>query len=458
MNKIITIIVLLSAFGCNALFAKNKGAVITNASLKKEHANIRVSFDINIDRLSSDYMLVITPSLIAVQHSKAMEPYILTGRRKRIIDERAGHDTGSYIHTSKHNDSYHYSAAIPYEKWMQNVTLNINQKIEGCCDMVNLASADVLNNMLVPYEIIPYYDRNPAPVMPAERIEKDLDQFPFVYPMSIYADRYDMLKMDSRSANSTTVFFRVNGANIEPSFRNNAAALSLVIKALDIIENTPGLKLGKIMIAGFSSPEGPLDANTKLSGARMNALKNYLEKRKNYDNYLFELFNGGEDWEGLRYLVEKSDMKYRNEVLDIIDNVPLLNGREKKLMELGGGEPYKYMLKNFFSDLRNAGYIQVYYDETGAIDAKAAEENARMDILNRATDLINRKDYLSAISLLEQINTDPRAFNLIGVCYMMTDEYEKAEVMFKKAIQAGDNFASKNMSEIEKARGDKIYY
>ncbi|WP_298649057.1 hypothetical protein [uncultured Proteiniphilum sp.] len=452
MNKIITIIVLLSAFGCNALFAKNKGAVITNASLKKEQAHIRISFDINMDKLSPDYMLVITPSLIAGQHSKAMEPYVLTGRRRRIMDERAGNDTGSYARASKRNGDYHYSAAIPYEKWMQNVTLRINQQIEGCCDMENLASADVLSNMLVPYEIVPHYDRDPLPVMPVERIEKELDQFSFVYPMSIYADRHDMLKMESRSANSATVFFRVNRVDIEPSFRNNSAALDLVTRALDVIESTPGLKLGKVMIAGFSSPEGTLEVNTKLSGARMNALKNYLEKRKNYDNYLFDLFNGGEDWEGLRYFVEKSDMKYRNEVLDIIDNIQLLNGREKKLMELGGGEPYKYMLKNFFPDLRNAGYIQIYYDETGEINAKIAAENASIDILNKATDLINRKDYPSAMSLLEQINNDPRAFNLIGICHMMTDEYDKAEGMFKKAIQAGDNFAPKNMSEIEKAR------
>ena len=65
-------------------------------------------------------------------------------------------------------------------------------------------------------------------------------------------------------------------------------------------------------------------------------------------------------------MVAKSDMAYRDRILSIIDNVPESGygglSRQAELMRLGGGEPYRYMLNNFFPELRNATYIKVYYE------------------------------------------------------------------------------------------------
>ncbi len=444
--------VLLSAIGSNVLFAKEKGAVITNATLRKEQGNIRVSFDMQIDKLRSDYMLVVTPRLVAGTRSVIMEPRVVAGRRKQIMEERAGNDKDSYIRASKRHGSYHYSAVIPYEEWMHDVTLNIRQEMEGCCDREELASTDVLTRMLMPHAITPHYEREPAQVPPVENRAKELEQFLFVHPKSTYASRYDMLHMENRSANNTTIFFKQSGTGIDPSFRDNYAVLQRVVKALEIIEKNPDLTLDKIMIAGFSSPEGTLEINTRISESRMNTLRDYLVKRKNYGSDIFELHNGKEDWDGLRYFVEKSDMKYREEVLRIIRDVPVLNGREKQLMDLAGGEPYRYMLTHFFPELRNAGYIQVYYDETATANAAVTEENAKLDILNKAVDKINCKEYFAAISLLDRVDNDPRALNLKGVCLMMQQKYDEAEALFKKAMATGDHFAAENMRELEKAR------
>ena len=54
-------------------------------------------------------------------------------------------------------------------------------------------------------------------------------------------------------------------------------------------------------------------------------------------------------------------MNYRDEVLFLIDQTGVFEGREKKLMDLGGGEPYAYMLKEFFPGLRRVE-ITVSYD------------------------------------------------------------------------------------------------
>ncbi len=50
--------------------------------------------------------------------------------------------------------------------------------------------------------------------------------------------------------------------------------------------------------------------------------------------------------------VGRSDMKAKDEVLDIIDTYDIFDGREKLLMDLRGGDPYRYMLEHIFPPLR----------------------------------------------------------------------------------------------------------
>lgn len=71
--------------------------------------------------------------------------------------------------------------------------------------------------------------------------------------------------------------------------------------------------------------------------------------------------NGDEGWEELRYKVEHSDMEYRKEVLDIMDSVPIMKGREERLQRLKRGVPYRFLKEHFFPQLRRTGYIKVYY-------------------------------------------------------------------------------------------------
>lgn len=55
------------------------------------------------------------------------------------------------------------------------------------------------------------------------------------------------------------------------------------------------------------------------------------------------------------------DMDYKDEVLEIIKNTSVEEGRETKLMRLRGGVPYRYLLKNIFPGLRVA-ICKVNYD------------------------------------------------------------------------------------------------
>jgi hypothetical protein len=79
-----------------------------------------------------------------------------------------------------------------------------------------------------------------------------------------------------------------------------------------------------------------------------------------------KVYGAGEDWDGLRDLVAASSMPGRDEVLRIIDTVPVWDaanrrGRESELMRLDGGDVYRDMVKILFPELREATFIIVYY-------------------------------------------------------------------------------------------------
>lgn len=90
--------------------------------------------------------------------------------------------------------------------------------------------------------------------------------------------------------------------------------------------------------------------NTALAQKRAESFKNYLQHNLDMpqDDKLFELYNGREDWDGLRRLVAASDMEYRQEALDIIDSYTIeQEERKTKLKQLAGGKPYAYMAGEF---------------------------------------------------------------------------------------------------------------
>ena len=72
----------------------------------------------------------------------------------------------------------------------------------------------------------------------------------------------------------------------------------------------------------------------------------------------FEVVAGGENWNELRVMVEKSNIKEKDRVLDILDHTPEGVDPEIALKKLPGGT-YRYMLTNFYPKLRSASSVQL---------------------------------------------------------------------------------------------------
>ena len=179
----------------------------------------------------------------------------------------------------------------------------------------------------------------------------------------------EMYEADKQTANyycdpnALRVFFRQGCAEIDTAFKDNTATLNRLSRVLRVMTQDSAVHITRLVIVGYASIEGTLQYNIYLAGKRANTLREYTIARGVPESNV-EIINMGEGWDELRDMVARQDnVPYREEILRIIDTVPVLKGREKQLMELRRGVPYRWMLEHLFPNQRNAGYVKIYFED-----------------------------------------------------------------------------------------------
>lgn len=151
-------------------------------------------------------------------------------------------------------------------------------------------------------------------------------------------------------------------AKVSVEFGNNAEELDKLDQFIRQVFKDSLIYVSSVQLCGFCSIEGSYKANDRLAQNRVEGFKSYLDGQYSLSSrYPVDVSWVAEDWDELYKVVSESDMDYRQEVLSLIDHVGVFEGREKQLMELAGGGPYKYMLQEFFPALRRVE-IKVNYD------------------------------------------------------------------------------------------------
>jgi hypothetical protein len=159
------------------------------------------------------------------------------------------------------------------------------------------------------------------------------------------------------------VRYHLDNMILYEDYSQNREHLASILNALDMILSSDSIKVARVDVEGYASPEGPLDHNKDLGQGRADALKAYiLEKEPRLTADQIQATSGGEDWYGLRCLVVESDMVGKDQVLNIIDNVPEAQ-RKAKLKALNGGRTYRSIWDVLYPQLRSACYIDVWYDK-----------------------------------------------------------------------------------------------
>lgn len=213
------------------------------------------------------------------------------------------------------NDTLRYLYAIPYEPWMADARLDIRSEECGCgetvfMNMQTVTDKVVLERLLTPYVAVPHLT--------------------YVEPVTE--------KVKNREIQVECFLdFEVNKVDIRPEYMNNPVELTKIHTAIDDLKSDKSIEVQRLEIIGYASPEGTLAVNKRLSEGRAMALRRYLTARYDFPRNLYHIVFGGENWEGLVKALHTIDMDYKDEVLEIIKNTSVEEGRETKLMRLHGG-------------------------------------------------------------------------------------------------------------------------
>ena len=374
----------------------------------------------------------------------------------------------------RHRDSsVTYRYTLPFQSWIKSSWLEGRVDLVGCgntlrqLDKGRLADSVTLEIQVEPYTITPHLAYMVAEVEQVKRRE---------------------------IANESFLDFAVGKTDIRPEFGNNPAELAKVRRMIEQVRSEQGGTITGIDITGYASPEGSLASNQRLSEGRALSLLNYLRNRySELPRELYHIYFGGEDWDGLVKLVKASDMPDKEPVLAIIEHVGILEGRERRLMDLYGGVPYRYMLREMFPSLRRVlcrvNYAVKNFDVEEAKEViKTRPQNLSLNEMytvantyepgtqefndifetavrlypndptaqvNAAVAALGRGDTVSAARYLGKVNAKmriPEYDNAKGVLEMLRGEYDRAESYLQAASDAGVEAAARNLEELARKR------
>lgn len=339
------------------------------------------------DSVSLRFNLLIAPGITKANDELALTPILIDIRGNQSFTFPAIRVNGKIrekmarrrkvLHSSEAEENFIYTVdnrqwntitcstpMLANQLWVWQAKLLLRRQLRSCCmekelDMVELFAwsrtdeytivKPEIENKVETQEILPY--KCVTEVL--AETEK------FVEPIENYSASKRLLAGEQEGAQ--IVYFKLAKAEIDDNYLDNERVLEHIIDVMRRISEDTEVEIARVVLLGLSSPEGAFDFNKRLSGKRAESLRQYITDRIALPDSCFVLVNGDEGWEELRYKVEHSDLEYRKDILNIIDSVPIMKGREGQLQRLKGGVPYRYLEEHFFPQLRRAGYIKVYY-------------------------------------------------------------------------------------------------
>ena len=417
---------------------------IDDASVHRAGDSVRVDFKMTIPSrtVGSDYVQRFTPVIKNGSDSVALDEIEIVGKRMQKLRRREEVLTGKKYEVTPYQavngSELQYEVVVPYESWMGDspVALTLACEREGCCRVSPMPGIAVCRDV----RLRPPYEPVVAPVAVEPSVAERLAEVEQVlFPMTQYEPYSESMQV-WRDKGALKVYFPLDKSDLSRDYRDNGKTLDKIVDILKQIYADDRSDVGKILIVGFASPEGPTRRNERLAGARAQVLKEYVNQYLNLPDSLYEVANGGEAWGELRDMVEASSFDCKDKMLHIIDNTEDLGRREWLLRQLEGGKPFGELLRSVFSDQRNSGYMRVYY---------TSEPDSNAITINEAQRLIAAGDYDGAIARLEPIQDDTRSLNTLATAYYRKGDKEHALTLFKKAAEAGDETAKQNIKNIE---------
>ena len=261
---------------------------------------------------------------------------------------------------------------------------------------------------------------------------------------------------------SATINFNKGKHNISSKELRDSDVKDLLNFISSSIEEGSRTEVKSIQISSFASPEGEVDLNNNLAQDRGNStMKSLISKSKRMkfnagkESAFYNVVPKGEDWEGFKAEVSKTDNEDKDLILRVLQMTSDLNKREKEIRNMA--KSYAFLEKKVLPQLRRST-ITVNYDEVGYSDDELKNlvatnpdtlslEEIIQATLNEQDMNTQLKNYNNAARLFPN---DWRIMNNTGyIMYMMGDN-DGASKSFENALSITDNnVVSNNVAAVK---------
>ncbi|WP_455963084.1 DUF3868 domain-containing protein [Bacteroides bouchesdurhonensis] len=480
-KKLIYLIIALAAVIAPAHAQKfmNDALTLSDVTLWQQGESLYVGMTMDMKNLTvgSARSLSLVPLLTDGQHNVPLQEIIINGKRRekayiRGLAMNQQEPTAIIVPYNK-RETLNYTQVIPYQPWMANASLQLVETLCGCGNYQEMTAQELITN----------------------DVSTEAKRLSAMSPLVAYIQpTVEVVKKRSEQYEAH-LDFPVNKYVILTDFMNNHSELVNIHSMFDKIQNDKNLTVTKISIEGFASPEGPLAFNEQLSKKRAVALKDYLVKNEKVPANVYNVTFGGENWDGLVKALEASSMKDKETFLNIIKNTSDDAKRKQEIMRVGGGVPYRTMLKEIYPGLRKVNckidYTVINFDvEQGRIIIrenpkylslnemyqvansypKGSKDFANVfDIavrmypndpvanLNAAAVALSMKDLNTAVKFMEKADHATAEFlNNTGVYNFLNGDIQRARAAFEQAAQMGNEAAQANLQQLQQILNMKI--
>lgn len=450
-----------------------KGEIsVTDKQLFVLGGNLRVEISVNYEglKLPSNESLTLTPLLKSPEHSLELPSILVNGLQKQKVYHREKVLAGKHYsrknkrvnapvmvvkNDPKSSRQFSYKVQVPYREWMKDAVLLINSRECGC----NGKPAGVFEDKIA--------DAITLPKARSSVIRDDID--------SHYLSLVNIVAPVSEDDTLNTLKGVISFGEEKSVSKQNYEIYYRLRDAVRILQQQNGVNLTKLRLTGYGAPVGNFYKNEKQVSLRALSLKDYLRENRVAGRTPIEVNWVAEDWDSIRSLVQSSDMNLREAVNDIINSVEPTKGRERMLMELGDGMPYRYLQSSIFPKVKRLSYAVNYTRkgvdasegrrlfETGSRSLRlseffavamsypkgSTEYNDAMDLtarlfpdspeaaINAAAVALSKRDTKKAHVYLDKYATLPAAYNNTGILYLLEGNRDKAEVYLQMAAAAG---------------------
>jgi len=422
--------------------------------------------------LSSNQTLTVTPVLKSTSRNVTMSSVIINGpvryQNAKKTNKKKNYRINVPVVLAKDSKkdlrSFTYRVNIPFEDWMEGSTLYIQtEESDKNGKNKHMYEDKILDGIQVSSDVASNVD-----VLYSARIDNNLPLW--VNIVTPVADKNKSLCLKG----SIPFHGASNLENLSEEKQNAEIYYRLRDAVRSVLEGS-GTTITSVDVKGYTSPEGDYKKNEKQGAKRALSLKNYLRQNRVSGKSPLEVTWIAEDWDSITSLVKNSDMVLRDAVLDIVNSVDVVKGREKVLMGLSGGTPYKYLAEKIFPQVCRVEYEINYSQETvdtstgrlllqtrpsslnlseffavaNSYPKGSKEYNDVFDLaarlfpdspeanINAAAVALTKKDTKLARKYMERFATLPIAYNNMGLLNMLEGNKDKAEVYFQMAAAAG---------------------